>query len=153
MHASIRDALIAEGWPTLSQVQGMVIFHVLKNKLDVYSDGGTNYTGHGRLFFLDSACTAAPCSGSGSMEASSILTFGDADASTQALVATNAFLIRGRCDSNTNEARKGLVTRRDQAISFGSHFVATDYPYPSQEGQVRTKCASVAANAVSHTED
>src|SRR5690606_11330390 len=41
-------------------------------------------------------------------------------------------LVRTRADENTDQARSGDTTQRDQALASGAHFVSTAFPVPAE---------------------
>lgn len=113
--ATLRDAVKKNGWPTLGELRGQVVFTL--------DDSGTNrqlYTKNhtglaGRILFADASPTDA-------WAAIAVLNnpLGDAAAIAEALGAN--MLVRTFVDG-TQEAR-------DAAMTNGVHFLTTDYPAP-----------------------
>ncbi len=125
-YATLREAILAEGWPSLSTSRGKVMF-ALDNggsKSAAYLDGHESL--RGRILFTSSNSNAeAPEAGffklNGSIE--------DFDR-IQGLVEAG-FIVRTRADSpEGNEARNDDTMRRDAAIGSGAQYVSTDYPEP-----------------------
>jgi hypothetical protein len=120
-HASLEEAILTEGWPTLGASRGRVLF-ALDNGgpvLDAYVDGHPAL--EGRVLF-----TSSPI---GSPEAAFLKLndpVADGDAIRDAVAA--GYLVRTRADADTVEARTGDVTSRDAALESGAHWVSTDYP-------------------------
>ncbi len=117
--ATLREAVLLDGWPTLDEARGLVYF-----ALDNGGSYLTDYvTGHaslaGRVMFTDSP--------SASDEAAFIKRNDPAAVDIGTLVG-QGFLVRTRADSETQEAIVNDTTRRDQAFASGAQFVSTDYP-------------------------
>ena len=120
-HDTLRDAITTDGWPTLGESRGKVMFH-----LDNTGSHRTDYTaGHpslrDRIMFV-SAPTDAP-------EAGFVKHNSPNEASIRALVE-QGFIVRTRADSDTIEARENDTTNRDAALASGAQYVSTDYPMP-----------------------
>lgn len=123
---TLEQAVLAEGWPTLGQARGRVIF-ALDNggeKKAIYTEGHPSL--RGRVLFT----SALP----GEDEAAFVKLndpIGDFDL-IQELVA-QGFLVRTRADGDTVQARTGDTTQRDAALASGAQFVSTDYPVPNPD--------------------
>lgn len=123
--ATLEEAVLKDGWPTLNETRGRVFF-ALDNedaKRDLYLAGHPSL--QGRVMFTSS--------GTGHPE-SAFLKLNDPVgqfAEIQAAVAAG-YMVRTRADENTIEARYGLTGRRTAAIASGAQFISTDYPEPSQ---------------------
>lgn len=119
--ANVRDALAANGWPTLGSARGKVVFYLDNSSLfrDFYTRGGKNIDG--RLMFIDANPTD-PWAG--------IIFANDPKADAQriadALKAT--LMVRTRADGDNVEPFAGDTSVRDAAFASGAHFVSTDYP-------------------------
>jgi hypothetical protein len=119
--ATLREALEKDGWPTLREARGKVLFAMDNGggKRDLYVAGHPSLAG--RVMFTDSP--------PGSPEAAfakrndPIGQFDD----IQALVRDN-YIVRTRADADTVEARTGDTAPRDAALASGAQFVSTDYP-------------------------
>ena len=122
-HTTLRDAILTDGWPTLGQCRGRVIF-ALDNGgriRDAYVTGHESL--RGRILFTDSPPNA-PEAAFRKLNNS----IGDFD-EIQAAVAAG-FIVRTRADADTTEARNNDTRTRDAAIASGAQFVSTDYPVP-----------------------
>lgn len=121
--ATLAEAIELDGWPTLGESRGRVIF-LLDNGgriKDHYVAGHPSL--RGRVLFTSS--------GPGEPEAAFLKlndSFGDFDRIQEAVAA--GFLVRTRADGDTVEARENDTRRRDAAIASGAQFVSTDYPEP-----------------------
>jgi hypothetical protein len=124
--ATLEEAVTTDGWPTLGESRGRVLF-ALDNGGRVksaYLEGHPSLAG--RLLFTDSS--------PGAPEAAFVKRNGPIGAveEIQALVAAG-FIVRTRADGDTKEARSGDTTQRDAAIASGAQFVSTDYPVPDPD--------------------
>jgi hypothetical protein len=122
--ATLRDALKAGGWPTLSRLRGCLLF-----AFDTTGPIRTAYTHdkrdlRGRLLFVDSS-PEQPFAGVAVYNDPR----GDADAIARALAGN--LLIRTRADADTEEARARDTSRGTAALSSGAHFISTDFPEPT----------------------
>jgi hypothetical protein len=124
--ATLREGVLAGGWPTLARSRGKFVFMIStsgqrEDALAPYLDGHASLKG--RAMFLQ----ARP-----------------ADAHAAFLLIDNAlqrraeieqavkdgFLVRSRADIDTAEARSGDVTRRDAALASGAQVISTDFFRP-----------------------
>lgn len=122
-HASIREALSAEGWPTLGEVRARVLFFMNEGGpfRDFYTRGGSDLDG--RLMFVETDVgNPKP------YDAIAILNdpVGDAAPIAEALAAS--LIVRTRADGDNEEPLVEDTSNRDAAISSGAQVVSTDYP-------------------------
>jgi hypothetical protein len=120
-HTTLEEAVLADGWPTLGESRGQVLF-LMDN------EGGyrTKYlTGHPTLEDRVLFTNGNP----GQPDAAFVKRNDPADASIPGLV-TDGYLVRTRSDGDTAEARSGDTTHREQALASGAQWVSTDYPVP-----------------------
>jgi hypothetical protein len=125
-HATLEEAVTTDGWPTLGESRGRVMF-ALDNGGRVkqaYLDGHPSL--QGRILFTDS--------GPGQPEAAFVKENGPIgnEERIRGLVAAG-FIVRTRADSDTDEARDNDTTMRAAAIASGAQFVSTDYPVPDPD--------------------
>jgi hypothetical protein len=118
-------AINAQGWPTLDEVRGLVMFALdNEGKLrDLYVDGHPAL--RGRVMFA----SVAP----GRPEAAWFKIndpVRDFDKIQQ--LVRNGFLVRTRADADTRQARANDVSQRDKAMASGAQFISTDYPQPDR---------------------
>jgi hypothetical protein len=123
--ATLPEAIRAQGWPTLNDVRGLVMF-ALDNEgaiRDRYIEGHPALKD--RVLFV----TVAP-------EHPAAAWFKVNDPikdfdKIQRLVKAN-FLVRTRADADTRQARAGDISQRDKALASGAQFVSTDYREPDR---------------------
>jgi len=122
-HATLEDAILADGWPSLRDARGKVLF-LLDNggaKRDIYTAGRPSL--EGRVLFTN----ANP----GDPDAAFIKRndpIGDTDIPS---LVQAGYLVRTRADADTVEARSGDTGPRDAALASGAQYVSTDYYQPN----------------------
>ncbi len=119
--ATLEEAVLTTGWPTLEVARGRILF-----TLDNGGDKRAAYvTGHpslaGRVLFTDSS--------PGEPEAAFVKENDPLPDPTHIseLVAAG-YVVRTRADADTQQARAGDTTQRDAALTSGAQWVSTDYP-------------------------
>lgn len=120
-HATLEEAILTDGWPTLADSRGKVMF--------LMDNGGGHRTtylqGHpslaGRVLFTNSS--------PGNPDAAFVKRNNAFDSSIPGLVEAG-YLVRTRADAETIEARSNDTTKRDAALASGAQWVSTDYPVP-----------------------
>lgn len=119
-YETLHEAVGAEGWPTLGDARGKVIFSLVDTgaSADVYRADSPAL--EGRLFFT-SATAGEPDAAFVRVDDPIV----DADALADALAA--GYLVRTRSDVPTVEAQSGDTTRRDAALASGAQYVSTDF--------------------------
>jgi calcium-dependent phosphoinositide phospholipase C len=122
-HATLDEAVRTDGWPTLGQSRGRVLF-TLDNEGAVHD---AYIAGHpalrGRVIFT----TSPP----GTPEAAFVkLNDPIADFDTIRQDVAAGFVVRTRADADTVQARSNDTTMRDMALASGAQWVSTDYPVP-----------------------
>lgn len=119
-HATLREAVLAGGWPTLGQARGKVFFALDEGpeKVAAYTAGLPSLQGRAMFVNTDEASPAA-----------AYLTLNDPVAQQARIRAAVAagFIVRTRADADTVEARHGIVERRAAALASGAQYVSTDY--------------------------
>jgi len=124
-HATLEEAILQDGWPTLKESRGKVLF-LLDNgggKRDIYVAGRPSL--EGRVLFTN----ANP----GDPDAAFVKRndpIGDTD--IPGLVEAG-YLVRTRADADTVEARINDTVPRDAALASGAQYVSTDYPVPDPD--------------------
>jgi hypothetical protein len=120
-HATLREAITTDGWPTLREARGKVLFTLLSED----PIRSTYVAGHpslqGRVMFT--------LSGNNAPE-SAIVSRPDPVTQTGpiAALAQLGLAVRTRADADTVEARSGDTSRRDAALASAATWVSTDYP-------------------------
>jgi hypothetical protein len=116
-HATLREAVTSDGWPTLAASRGKVLFCLLdddaKRAAYVAVPGRAMFTLSG-VDAPESAVVSRP-------------TPVEQSADIEAL-ARQGFIVRTRADADTVEARSGDVRRRDAALASAATWVSTDFP-------------------------
>lgn len=119
--ATLEEAVLKDGWPSLDQARGRVLF-ALDNRdatRDAYIAGHASL--QGRVMFTSSD--------PGTPEAAFVkLNDPIADLALIKSLVSSGYLVRTRADADTVEARTGATARRDAAFASGAQFVSTDYP-------------------------
>lgn len=155
-HETLEQAILQDGWPTLGETRGRVLF-ALDNggsTKAAYLDGHPSL--RGRVLFV----SAEP-----GEDAAAFVKLNGAEGSfdrIQELVGLG-FIVRTRADSDTAQARTGDTTTRDAAIDSGAQFVSTDYPVPNPDfgtgyvvqmpGGTPARCNPISAPADCRSED
>lgn len=126
-HATLREGVLAGGWPTLGQARGKVIFVIddAPARWAAYVDGHPSLKG--RVAFVGASAGAA-------FEApeAAILVMNEPHEDETLIRERVAagFVIRTRADADTREARSGDTRRREAALASGAQFISTDYIWP-----------------------
>jgi len=119
-HATLREGVLAGGWPTLGQARGKVFFALDEgpDKVAEYAAGRPSL--EGRVLFVNT---------DEDNPAAAYLTLNDPVAQQDRIRAAvqQGFIVRTRADADTREARTGDVTRRSAAFASGAQYVSTDY--------------------------
>ncbi|RZJ98419.1 MAG: phosphatase PAP2 family protein [Brevundimonas sp.] len=119
-HPTLREGVLAGGWPTLGEARGKVFFALDEGPEKVASYRGARRSLEGRAMFINTD-EASP--------AAAYLTLNDPVAQQARIRAAveAGFVVRTRADADTVEARAASVTRRSAALSSGAQYVSTDY--------------------------
>jgi hypothetical protein len=119
-HASLEQAILDRGWPTLLEARGRFLFALLNRGaiLDAYVAEHPALAG--RVMFVNSAPGRVDAS---FFNRDSALVDGD---EIQELVRAG-YLVRTRADIDTLEARTGDTALQAAAFASGAQFVSTDY--------------------------
>ncbi|WP_369061613.1 phosphatidylinositol-specific phospholipase C1-like protein [Caulobacter sp. 73W] len=140
--STLREAVLAGGWPTLAAARGKVFFALDESPEKVAVYRGARGSLEGRAMFVNTD-EASP--------AAAYLTLNDPvaqQARIQAAVKAG-FVVRTRADADTWEARSNDPRRREAAFASGAQYVSTDYMRPDArfDGgyQVRLPAGVVAA--------
>ena len=122
--ATLEEAVLTDGWPTLAESRGKVLF-----ALD--NGGGVQnayLAGHpsaqGRVLFPSGSEPGHP--------ETAFIKYNDPIgdfAKIQSAVAAG-YIVRTRADANPTQTNPSLFADRDQALASGAQFVSTDYPVP-----------------------
>lgn len=122
-HATLRDAILADGWPTLGATRNRLVVTIL----DSGAHRAEYLLGHptleGRVMFVDS---------DPSKEYAGIMLYddpvGDAAALGEAVAA--GYIVRTRADTVHGPLVANHLDRTQAALDSGAHLLSTDYPGP-----------------------
>lgn len=119
-HATLREGVLAGGWPTLGEARGKVFFALDEgpDKVARYAAGRPSLEGRAMFVNTDETSPAA-----------AYLTLNDPVAQQERIRAAvrQGFIVRTRADADTVEARAATVDRRSAAFASGAQYVSTDY--------------------------
>ncbi|KAF1017072.1 MAG: hypothetical protein GAK31_00331 [Stenotrophomonas maltophilia] len=122
-HATLREAVLAGGWPRLQQARGKVLFALDEDaaKVAQYSAGRPSLQGRAMFVNSDEHSPAA-----------AYLTLNDpiAQAARIRAAVAQGFIVRTRADAETEEARRNDTRRRAAAFASGAQYISTDYLWP-----------------------
>jgi hypothetical protein len=121
--ATLEEAILDTGWPTIDDSRGKVLF-LLNNTGDLralYTQGRPSI--EGRPMFT----SATP----GEPDAA-FVRFDDPNSPDLEAAARAGYLIRTRTDSPTADARTNDIADRERAFASGAQFLSTDYYEPSR---------------------
>jgi len=119
-HATLREAVLADGWPKLGAARGKVFFALDENPQKVAFYLGARRSLEGRAMFVNTD-EASP--------AAAYLTLNDPVAQKDRIAAAvkAGFMVRTRADADTWAARTNDVAQRSAALTSGAQYVSTDY--------------------------
>jgi hypothetical protein len=122
-YPTLRDAVLALGWPTLAASRGKFILALDEDSAKIALYRGSRKSLEGRTMFVN-APEDSP--------AAAYLTLNEALTDTAHITADvrRGFLVRTRADADTAEARSNDTRRRDAALVSGAQYVSTDYMQP-----------------------
>ena len=121
-YRTLREAVLARGWPTLGQARGKLLFAVDEPPAHIAAYRGGRRSLEGRRMFVNTD-EASP--------ASAYITLNEtADNARIAADVKAGLLVRTRADADTVEARLNDARRRDAALASGAQYVSTDYRHP-----------------------
>ncbi len=152
-HATLRDAVTTDGWPTLGEVRDKLIFALL--------DGGEHRDDYlawspdlvGRLLFPDTESAEDP--NAGMFKINNAVT----DAAKVSELAAAGFMITSNVDSPT-DSDEDNAAKLAASLASGPHFVSSDFPgapgpgggYSAQiPGGQPVGCNPVSASAASRS--
>jgi hypothetical protein len=121
-HSTLRDAVLADGWPTLAEARGRVLFALDDTGAERALYRALHPDVSDRLVF---AAAAPP-----DPEAAFVVMNDPFDTTDIRALVQQGFLVRTRADGDTVQARSGDTSARDAAWDSAAHFVSTDYVVP-----------------------
>jgi hypothetical protein len=125
-HATLEEAVLAGGWPTLAASRGRVLFYLEGPGIVPYVAGAPGL--RGRLVFA----SARP----GQAHAAVVIA-NDAVGSQAAIadLVRRGYIVRTMADGGTVQARTGDETSMRAALASGAQIVTTDYARPDPRGE------------------
>jgi hypothetical protein len=119
-YPTLRDAVLANNWPTLDKARGRFLFALDEDARKVAIYRGARHALEGRVFFINTDEDSP---------AAAYLTLNDPVKEGERIRrdVARGFLVRTRADADTHEARINDTSRRDAAFASGAHYVSTDY--------------------------
>lgn len=120
-HATLREAILQDGWPTLRQTRGRFLGAMLGGvDLAGYTEGRPSL--EGRALFVGS---------SPGRDDAAVMIRDDPEAGFAQIQSLSAlgYVIRTRADV-LDDAQANDPTRRDAALASGAHYLSSDYPVP-----------------------
>lgn len=125
--ASLREAVMQSGWPSLSASRGKLILALDEGPSTVTTYLRGNESLEGLPMFVNSVSLDAP-------HAAYFTINEPVEKRDQIEAAVRAgMIVRTRADADTKEARTGSVSRRDIAFETGAQYISTDYYTPRTE--------------------
>jgi hypothetical protein len=138
-YPTLREAVLARGWPTLGATRGRILFALDEPPKHVDAYRGKRKSLEGRVLFVNTD-EASPAAG--------YITLNEhADVPRITADVKAGFVVRTRADADTVEARSGDTLRRDAALISGAQYVSTDYRHPEPgltDYQVRLPAGAIA---------
>jgi hypothetical protein len=122
-HKTLREAVLAGGWPKLKEARGKLMFALDESPavVAVYRGGRTSLEGRACFINTDETSPAA-----GYMTLNEPVELKDR---IRAAVRAG-MIVRTRADADTYEARRNDRTRQAAAFATGAQYVSTDYMQP-----------------------
>jgi len=121
--ASLRNKITTEGWPSLEETRGKIIFVLMASDEVVrnYVDGHDSL--EGRFMFVFTTVEN---------EEAAFIKVDDPESNFVGIqeLVDNGFIVRTRADADTEEARSGNYTRMNRAFESGAQLISTDYYRP-----------------------
>ena len=125
--ATLREAVLELGWPSLEESLGRIFFALDEGKEKVELYLGENHSAQGKLIFPNSVSETA--------EHAAYFTLNSPmrDQVRIKEAVSAGFIVRTRADANTLEARENNTEPRDAAFRSGAQYISTDYYVPRKE--------------------
>ena len=118
--ATLREGVLAGGWPKLREARGRVFFALDESPKKVALYRGERRSLEGRRMFVNIE---------ESSPAAAYITLNEPvqDAKRIRAAVEAGLMVRTRADADTLEARDGKTERREAALASGAQYVSTDY--------------------------
>lgn len=126
-YKTLREAVLADNWPTLKQARGKVFFALDEghDKIALYRGKRTSL--EGRMMFVNAGDASEA-----DKPWAAYMTLNEPikdQAHIQDMVR-QGFFVRTRADADTHEARVNDTRTREAAFTSGAQMVSTDYRHP-----------------------
>ena len=121
--ATLREGVLAGGWPKLREARGRVFFALDESPKKVAIYRGERRSLEGRRMFVNIE---------ESSPAAAYITLNEPEQDAKRIRAAveAGLIVRTRADADTLEARDGKTERREAALASGAQYVSTDYMRP-----------------------
>ncbi|MFT4114275.1 phosphatidylinositol-specific phospholipase C1-like protein [Silvibacterium sp.] len=117
-YATLNEAILQHGWPTLREARGKVIFLMDQKPVGpVYLQGHAGL--RGRVLFTNSDPGAPDAA---------FVEQNESSAEQIDTLVRQGYLVRTRSDADTVEARTNDTRRRDEVMQSGAQVISSDYP-------------------------
>ena len=122
--ATLEDAVLHKGWPTLDKSRGKVLF--------LMDNAGDKRTRTCRATRASRVACCSPTPTRATPDAA-FVERNDAKGSGADIrsLVQQGYVVRSRADADTVEARNNDTSTRDAALASGAQWVSTDYPVPN----------------------
>lgn len=119
--ATLRDAVVDRGWPTLEAARGKIVLVLNTGDPEriLYLEGRPSLEGAPMFVTVEENSPAA-----------AVVKVDDPDEQRIQRLVREHFIVRTRADADVVEARANDVARRDLALRSGAQIVSTDFPVP-----------------------
>ena len=117
-HATLEEAVLNNGWPTLDEARGKMVFLMDQRPVGpVYLEGHPGL--RGRVIFTNAEPGEPDCA---------FIEENDGTQEEIAALVRKGYLVRTRTDADTKEARSNNTEHRESALASGAQLLSTDYP-------------------------
>ena len=130
--ATLREAIVRDGWPTLRRTRGrvLVVLNAGRRLNGIYSKGGPSLQ-HKAMFVVSEPGDPS----------AAVISQDMPDQREFVSLVKDHFLVRTRSDAEGVEARADNLQRATTALDSGATIVATDYPWPiPRSASLRLTC-------------
>lgn len=135
-HATLQEAVLNDGWPTVEDARGKIIFLMDQQPVSpVYLENHLSL--RGRVIFTNGVPGEPDCA---------FTEENDGTPEEISALVRKGYLVRTRTDIDTKEARTNSTVRRDGAFASGAQLLSTDYP-ASEPSQWSSYQVSLPGNA------
>lgn len=127
-HESLETAILTDGWPTLKDARGKILFVLINSgfELSYYLEGHPSL--EGRVMFAFSEPGKPECA---------FTRINNPEKKVEEIqeLVSKGYIVRTRADKAPEEGKNGDPTRREAAMKSGAQIVSTDYYRPDPRHQ------------------